>query len=255
MGNQFQFRVCPTIDIKLTSDKEQHSKINHDTGLAFNPFLPYDKKMEVDPLSRHTDHVLLFNKFSLVPNHLLVITRHYESQASSLTKNNFGATIEAMEMFGLGQGEWLAFYNRGKLAGASQHHRHLQLLPFVSDDDPIPLKNALPCVIGPSKIASFSSLHHYFVRFNGDFSVESLYSHYIEALNSLPHGCQDYNLLFTKDWMLLIPRRSEASCGVAMNSLAFAGCLMMKGQEQLESWLASVGTPLRGLEHLTFSYN
>lgn len=236
----------------MTSDKEQHSRIDHNTGMPFNPFLPYDQKMEVDQLHQNTDHVILFNKFALVPNHLLVITRHYESQANSLTISNFSATIEAMELFDVGQGEWLAFYNRGKTSGASQHHRHLQLLPFGPSDDPIPLKNALPKDIGRSIISDFSAFHHYFVRFNGDFSIASLYKHYLEALNSLPEGCEDYNLLFTREWMLLVPRRRDVSSGVAMNSLAFIGCIMMRGQEQLDSWLASVGSPLQGLLQLTF---
>lgn len=55
------------------------------------------------------------------------------------------------------------------------------------------------------------------------------------------------NVLFTLEWILVVPRRSNSSHGVSMNSLAFAGLMLMKGQEQFGRWIAAVGTPINSL--------
>ena len=48
-----------------------------------NPFLPYEEDLYVRHLE--PNHVLLLNKFNVVENHLLVVTREFESRQTPST--------------------------------------------------------------------------------------------------------------------------------------------------------------------------
>ena len=43
----------------------------------------------------------------------------------------------------------------------------------------------------------------------------------------------DYNLLVTGEWMLVVPRSYENFHSISVNSLGFAGALLVKNQEQM----------------------
>ncbi|NJN24151.1 MAG: phosphorylase [Acaryochloridaceae cyanobacterium RL_2_7] len=96
----------------------------------FNPFLPYDEDLFVCNLS--ASHCILLNKFNVMDHHILIVTREFESQQNWLTLQDFEAIQKVIqEIDGLG------FYNGGKLAGASQPHKHLQLVPLpLSSEGP-----------------------------------------------------------------------------------------------------------------------
>ena len=49
-----------------------------------------------------------------------------------------------------------------------------------------------------------------------------------------------YNLLATKSWMLLVPRRKEKSLDISLNSLGFAGCFFVRNQDYFKK-LADYG--------------
>ena len=88
-----------------------------------NPFLPYDRDLFVADLS--PTHVALLNKFNVVDHHLLIVTRTFEDQETLLTREDFEALLICLsEIDGLG------FYNAGRAAGASQRHKHLQMIPL-----------------------------------------------------------------------------------------------------------------------------
>ena len=84
-----------------------------------NPFLPYEEELFVSQLG--PDHVCLLNKYPVIANHLLVITRQFEPQESLLTLNDFTAMTALLQ-----EADGLMFYNSGVNAGASQAHKHMQ---------------------------------------------------------------------------------------------------------------------------------
>lgn len=80
----------------------------------------------------------MLNKFAVVPEHFILATREFRPQTHLLEPADLAATwacIEAYHNSGgqgqdQGQGQGLfAFFNSGEHSGASQPHRHLQLLP------------------------------------------------------------------------------------------------------------------------------
>ena len=57
-----------------------------------------------------------------------------------------------------------------------------------------------------------------------------------------------YNLLITRDWMLLVPRRRECFQDISLNALAFAGALLAKDPQQMQRLLKT--DPLQVLAHV-----
>ena len=98
---------------------------------VFNPFLPYDERLWVAHLP--PSHELLLNKFPVSMNHALVVTREFEEQEDALSARDLGATWAVLDaMPGAGG---MAFFNRGSESGASQRHKHLQVVPLPLHGD------------------------------------------------------------------------------------------------------------------------
>ena len=89
----------------------------------FNPFLPPEPELTVCSVDPH--HYCVLNKFNVFNNHLLLITREYQPQMRRLDLDDMRALCALME-----QREFLAFYNGGPLAGSSQRHKHMQVIPL-----------------------------------------------------------------------------------------------------------------------------
>ena len=43
-----------------------------------------------------------------------------------------------------------------------------------------------------------------------------------------------YNLLFTREWMLLVPRSKEFFGSFSINALGFAGALLVQNEQQMQ---------------------
>jgi ATP adenylyltransferase len=212
-----------------------------------NPFLPPEKDLTVADIT--DTHVAVLNKFNVVDHHLLIVTRHFEDQDSLLTLLDLEALWLCMAEY-----DGLGFYNGGREAGASQQHKHLQMvpLPLAPIGPPVPVNPLLP---GPGSTAAvgtipaFSFLHS-FVRLRPDIvdtpreaAIET-FEHYSAMLKSvgmetpgasiLPRQSMPYCLLITREWMLLVPRSREHFEDISLNSLAFAGSFYVVSKERLE---------------------
>jgi sulfate adenylyltransferase (ADP) / ATP adenylyltransferase len=89
-----------------------------------NPFLPYEQALYVSDIS--DTHLCLLNKFNVVDYHFLMVTRQFESQDSWLTLADFEALVRCLQAV-----DGLAFFNGGTVAGSSQPHKHLQVVPYT----------------------------------------------------------------------------------------------------------------------------
>jgi sulfate adenylyltransferase (ADP) / ATP adenylyltransferase len=211
-----------------------------------NPFLPYEKEMFVGDIS--DTHLCLLNKFNVIQHHLLIVTRAFEHQERLLTVRDFHAIWRCMTEF-----EGLAFYNGGKIAGASQDHKHLQLipLPMSSTGRAVPMERLFKQPQENPGLVTGLSFVHAFKRFSSimdiphDMAAQTLYQMYRlmlqqvgmnrftereETLQSTP-----YNLLFTREWMLLVPRSREFFESISVNALGFAGALLARNPEEMDS--------------------
>lgn len=232
-------------EISNLARKDAAKKTPHKTpGKDFNPFLPYDENMFVADIS--DTHVCLLNKFNVVEHHLLIVTRAFEEQESLLTLSDFQAMWIA-----LAEIDGLAFYNSGKTAGASQRHKHLQLvpLPLVPNGEAIPIRSMLANAVFEGMVGTIPSFPfvHAFVKLNPDGvrSPEEAGKTTLECYRTLMQtvGLWDeksdrplgpYNFLATREWMLIVPRSQENFAGIEVNSLGFAGALLVRNEDQMK---------------------
>ena len=225
-----------------------------------NPFLPYDPDLYVTDIS--DTHVCLLNKFNVVDHHVLFVTRQYESQQSLLTAEDFEAL-----WFGLCAMDGVVFYNSCPVAGASQKHKHLQMVPCplgASADDPVPLTAAF-APPGDDDVICHSprlAFPHAYARVappqgrSDRECAEALRELYMAMLQTLriwkpqePAAPSPYNLLVSRQWLWMVPRSRPGVDGVGVNALGFAGTFLLKHASQIES-LKAIG-PLELLRAVT----
>ena len=212
------------------------------TKTPANPFLPPDPDMVVGPVSE--THLALLNKFNVLDDHLLIVTKSFEPQEALLDLADFSALAAC-----LAEGEALGFYNGGTLAGASQAHKHLQLVPVpLTGEGPpaLPIEPRLASVPGDERPHDADlPFRHGVVRWSGDGNLEggqmltayrSLLAH-THSLDAPPAGAPSapYNLLVTRRWMLLAPRGAERFQRVSINALGFAGAFLVSSVEEADS--------------------
>ena len=202
-----------------------------------NPFLPPDPDLFITDLPPR--HAAVLNKFNVLDHHLLVVTRSFEPQEDLLNRGDFAALGRCMnEIDGLG------FYNGGTVAGASQPHKHLQLapLPIGSGRHPTPLdaiidrRSADP---GPTTIPGLPFTHavvHLDGRPISEDRADELVACYRSVCAAV--GVHDtttpYNMLLTRRWMLVAPRAGEHWRRISINSLGFAGSLLVRNTAELD---------------------
>ncbi len=262
-GMRFLVRILANLGRK---EKAKESQLAHkQSGQDFNPFLPYDENLFVTNLS--STHLCLLNKYNVVDHHILIVTREFEDQDTWLNLADFQALALCMAEM-----EGLAFYNGGRSAGASQRHKHLQLVPptLCPDGSPFPLAQVieqLDCQTVPALSSStcisrnpqFPFQHaiaHLPAGWLGSVSdgAKRLLTTYQDLLIHLGGNLQHsprtfpYNLLITQDWMVLVCRTQDNYQSIPVNSLGFAGSLLVKDQEQLDR-LKSIG-PMTVLKHV-----
>ncbi len=121
-GVTFLVRSLDTLARKEQAAKQQKTHAAT-SGKQSNPFLPYEEDLFVAHLSE--THLCLLNKYNVVNHHLLIVTRAFEEQETWLNHRDFFALWACMAEI-----DGLAFYNGGRTAGASQPHKHLQLIPM-----------------------------------------------------------------------------------------------------------------------------
>lgn len=221
--------------------KENDRRIKQAANRSVNPFKPYDPELYVADIG--AKHICLLNKFSVIDNHLLLVTRNFEPQTHLLTLSDLRAALMALREI-----DGVVFYNGGRVAGASQPHKHLQLIPVRPTD--LPLSNRLNCFSAIPEPDAELPFRHARVRLPDNIgdtqdTVQWLHNHYLILLQRLQirHSTRQakmaYNLLLCREWLMLVPRSSESFAGVSFNALAFCGALLVKNQTQADALKAA----------------
>jgi ATP adenylyltransferase len=243
-GMRFFVRVLSSLVRKDEAKKKQDEDTK--SGNIINPFLPPEHELTVADIT--DTHLAILNKYNVVEHHLLIITRQFEDQDSLLTLKDFEALWLCMAEY-----ESLGFYNGGREAGASQRHKHLQVvpLPLAPEGPTVPVLPLLEGVRGSSgtcSIPKFPFLHA-FTWLPKDLAADprsaaattfELYGALLRSVRltaPVPSHptLQDhpYCLIVTRDWMLLVPRSREFFEDISLNSLAYAGSLFVRDERQL----------------------
>lgn len=215
------------------------------TSSPRNPFLPYEPSMFVADAS--SSHVVLLNKYTVLDHHILVVTRRFEHQRTLLTEADFEALGRCLQEI-----DGFAFYNGGRAAGASQPHKHLQLVPWLDRDVEVPIEallgslgepaldpvEALPYVHAGARLGNpYATYRELFAILESDPRLGP--ARELEAREGPAEGPGlrqpfPYDLLQTRRWMLMIPRTKEQHLGIQVNSLGFAGAFLARTDAERE---------------------
>ncbi|KAI0330995.1 hypothetical protein GY45DRAFT_1249770 [Cubamyces sp. BRFM 1775] len=278
---EFQIRLCPALQNKprlptpdfsedAPTAKEQEKK-RHDPFAP--PYVPNLYLGEVRDEAEGNEYVILFNKYSVVPHHILMVTKDFQSQTSPLMPPDLVQAYLFLVAAKKAGRKFFAFYNCGDLSGASQPHKHLQLIPIEDDGPPVeklaraakieheerpfalsqlPYANHVRRL--PSSLASASpatlepALAHAFLALL-DLAIST-----VRHDGTYPPGPPSYNVVLTLEHVHVVPRRREAHTlartgeALSVNALGFAGMLLVKSARELEAVREEgVGNILRGV--------
>ena len=216
-----------------------------------NPFRPWDSELEIEAIG--LEHVLILNKYPVQLGHMLLITRQWAPQVHWLTFADWNALVQVdRDTSGL----W--FFNSGPKAGASQPHRHLQLLRRPNGETTCPREGWFRSLLAKRSSQQSGGTDDVLMnscvvaqRPNHVDPVQEarvLHGLYRSLAMGLALGDAEteraplapYNLLLTPDWMALIRRRQERSSGFSLNALGFAGYLLATENSDLD-WLERNG--------------
>lgn len=230
---------------QVSSLMRKPSQTMRSTGPFVDPFLPHDPDLFVADVS--PTHFALLNKFNVIDRHLLIVTRAFEPQEALLDFDDFQAWFACLNEF-----DGLGFYNGGRDAGASQPHKHLQIVPLPLGDEgrALPIDALIDAASPEPAIGRLPGLpfEHAFTRLVPRSNSE-IAGHALERYRALltrvglgslsvagcEHQSAPYNLLATPKWMLLVPRSAEQVEGIAVNSLGFAGSLFVRNAQELQT--------------------
>ncbi|KAF9161005.1 bifunctional AP-4-A phosphorylase/ADP sulfurylase [Mortierella sp. AD010] len=236
-----------------------------------NPFLPHDPALYIADASK--EHKILLNKFCVVPRHYLIITKEFHRQTEPLTPEDMMAVWNTMKAL-KNSHDALAFFNCGSRSGASQPHKHMQVIPR---DTPSPIATLVRehTARRPGRKATqpgdlfslpFNCINHAILlqspedaeKSQEDILVEAYISLMDAMIMSLREYAErddltnedrdlvtsmrssfDYNWLMTTEFMMLVPRKQESSNSVErvileINSLGFAGMVLAKTPKELK---------------------
>ncbi len=233
-----------TIEYKINNSKCQYKlrllesktpKFFLEYGPKINPFIPWDKPLEIKSLS--DKHVLILNKYPVQLGHMLLITKQWKPQNGWLDKDDFKELVNIEKDT---NGLW--FFNSSKEAGASQPHRHIQLLRRAENEIICPREEWFKSRANKNIDSSSNMSKSISINTRRSASTDDLYEAYKSLCIRMNIGNLDsdstplipYNLLITKKWIAIIRRLKEKAYGFNINALGFAGYFLGKKNSDID---------------------
>ncbi len=214
-------------DYELRFLKSPIPKYLIEYGPKNNPFIPWDSRLQIQDINNR--HTLILNKYPVQLGHMLLITNSWKPQNGWLDEYDFEA-IQKVDNDTTG----LWFFNSSNEAGASQPHRHFQLLPRHSNESVCPRYKWFCSLLNNNNEMKSLISHCISIRprnKNKESNTNDLFNSYKSMINEMNLGEIDlinkplkpYNLLITSEWIALITRKKDRSNGFSLNALGFAG--------------------------------
>ncbi|KAH6898270.1 HIT-like domain-containing protein [Thelonectria olida] len=265
----FQLRFSPALANKPKGPPKGPTPIK-----PFDPFADPPAALRVTHLS--PSHYLVLNKFAVVPEHFILATTEFKPQTHVLDEADLTATLACIEAYELatenaGQENGdetsndglFAFFNCGDHSGASQPHRHIQMLPIARMKDGLPadvewtiLADSLTS--RPAPFATFAEkirldmpraeLHAAYLRLYRQacraVALHSGESHEEDEIPSEGETLISYNMAMTKNTLVICPRLAEGATihkdgqvigALSLNGTVLAGTALVKNEAEWEA--------------------
>ena len=203
-------------------------------GPKQNPFNPWEKILEIEKIGNH--HQLILNKYPVQKGHILLITNKWKPQNGWLDINDWRAIQQVNKDT---SGLW--FFNSSPIAGASQPHRHFQLLRRSRDEISCPREKWFLEMNSYQDINSKLKKNIIVSKFNLLENSISIFELYLELAKELGLGDPindmkpkfPYNVLITNKWIAIIKRSYDHIHGFSINGLGFAGYLLVTDKSDI----------------------
>tara|TARA_Y100000589_G_scaffold287679_1_gene288602 strand:+ start:222 stop:1052 length:831 start_codon:yes stop_codon:yes gene_type:complete len=210
-------------------------------GPRINPFKPWDKILEIDPIGNY--HQLILNKYPVQLGHILLITNEWKEQNGWIELKDWEAIKKVNKDT---TGLW--FFNSGPLAGASQPHRHIQLLRRDPSELSCPREKWILDFYNVNCKNERFCKNVIIRKFTKSLNDENIYEIYKELANKLGLGepkkdkrpRYPYNLIFTSNWIVLVKRKTDNLHGISLNALGFAGYILVTKNSDI-NYLKKIG--------------
>ncbi|KAE8151088.1 HIT-like protein [Aspergillus avenaceus] len=240
-GIPYQLRYCPALANKPSGAPNPEKSSSKP---KFDPFQDPSPDLLIAQIPRENPtHVLVLNKFPVIPNHFILATKAWKPQTDILEKGDLEATYACVKAWGeehqakgTDPQRLFAFFNSGNESGASQPHRHLQFLPVeaMAEGDTGSWRPLIDVVASQPKssgseyqTAAEIPFAHFALPIPPNPSAEVLHSIYLSLYKAAVATAQgrsashsrttsgeaaiSYNLALTDSVMLICPRRSESA--------------------------------------------
>ncbi|MCJ1332245.1 hypothetical protein MMC10_008937 [Thelotrema lepadinum] len=256
---QFEFKVCPA----LRSKPQLHDKRPGARVIKTNRLFQESDIDDGDPaffISPVLDrHYLILNKFCVYrPQFLLLTSDPLQRQQDALTEVDIDASYAVLSA---SEQPMYAFFNCSAAAGSSRNHKHIQFL-YQPEFSLFPWQRSDPRARVPYKYFIHRlDRHDSADESQGQFQASLLKMVYdgllAQSANALGvRGSNDsvvvpHNVVMTREWMMVIPRRRAGLDGATANTAGMLGMVWVNDQAQLEGWmrlgpakvLAELGVP------------
>ncbi|CAG8896514.1 unnamed protein product [Penicillium egyptiacum] len=241
-------QIIERIDSDLKFQFVLTSALAKKPTLATTPSQP-----EVDT-QRSESHLVIVNKFCFARPHLIVLTFDgYKRQYEALDEADLNDTWQILSS---AERDYVAFYNCGQNGGCSRLHKHLQVMPLPA--------NSFAAFLDSSEPESKVPFEWFYRRFEGDMTPTTLFGVYKNLLEEATKVGRDYtasappgavcphNMILTKRWMIVLPRRRGAvNKEAGVNSLRMLGVIAVATMKEIDNWvklgltesLAKLGVP------------
>ncbi|ROT36195.1 ATP adenylyltransferase [Sodiomyces alkalinus F11] len=267
---QLQLRFSPAL-----ANKPSAPRTNPSPESPHKPFNPFENP-ENGPLfitDLPPSHNLVLNKFAVVPEHFILATKKFKPQTHLLEPDDLEAAYACINAYHEkgAEGQLYVFFNSGPHSGASQPHRHLQLLPVARMKDG--LEDPTAWDVLANRLVGGRTVETPFRTFAGAISAGmtgeelhaiylTLYRQAVEAMrdHSLP-GTEinesvtakvdgepaqiSYNMAMTRNALVICPRRAEGATIVSsngdlvgtlsLNGTVLAGTALVKSQAEWDT--------------------
>lgn len=230
-GYRFEFRLCPALvkkEILARDDPRRTTPIG--------PFMNVPDSFLIAYVGPGLSHQLIFNKYCAIRPMMILHTSDFALQSSDLDAADLEAVFAVLTLY---ESRYMAIYNCGADAGSSQGHKHLQIFPRPASD------------LFPDRAQSSSTItssvpnvpfKHFVLRIPGHATPGEVYKQYLlllyrtrEAHDLCKRGT-DYNAVFTREWVCLIPRQHSGISGAGANAAGMLGLVWVKSEEERALW-------------------
>ncbi|OAG38800.1 hypothetical protein AYO21_06995 [Fonsecaea monophora] len=237
-GFDFEFRICPALASKpATADATNNAAFDQ-----LPKYGPGSDLVDADPAlivtKVHETHLLVLNRFAVFrPQYLILTLDSFRRQTENLDKTDLSAAWVVLNQL---SHEHFIMFNCGNEAGCSRLHKHMQVIPCSDgltlfpdlealNPENIPFRYFIQ-PLQPEAESTLDSLLPVYERLRNEaYTVWQRCSG--DTLSYFPH-----NMMLTKRWMMVVPRRRVAVQGASANAAGMMGMVWMTNTQQLEQW-------------------